>query len=102
MSSCDTCHQPGRPNWTSASSRAFRVSFSHSRHTQGARISCTACHSIKAGAPRGRQVSEPLVSMHFAPVRSLSCGGCHNGSKAFGPNDFSNCKRCHKGNSFGF
>ena len=102
MSSCNVCHQPGRPNWTSATSKAFSRSFSHSRHTIGAKLSCTNCHSIQAGAARGRQVSAPLVSMHFAPSRSLSCGGCHDGTKAFGPNDFSNCKRCHQGNTFRF
>ena len=102
MSSCNVCHKPGRPNWTSTSARAFSLSFSHSKHVQSAKLSCTVCHSVKAGAPRGRQVSAPLAIMHFAPPRGLSCGGCHNGTRAFGPNDFTNCKRCHQDNSFRF
>ena len=102
MSSCNVCHQPGRPNWTSTWARSFKLSFSHSKHTQGGGLSCAACHSLRAGEPRGRQVTEPQASMHFASPRSLSCGGCHNGSKAFGPNDFANCKRCHVGNRFTF
>jgi c(7)-type cytochrome triheme protein len=101
MSSCSTCHQPGRfisvPEWT----RAFRLNFSHAKHASG-RMSCATCHTVRAGSARGRQVSSPLASMHFAPANSLSCGGCHNGDRAFGPDDFANCKRCHTGNSFRF
>lgn len=99
MSSCGTCHQPGRlvrtPEWT----RAYSVSFSHAKHATG-RMNCAACHTVKAGTVRGKQVSAPLVSMHFAPAKSMSCGGCHNGKRAFGPDDFSNCKRCHVSNTF--
>jgi len=102
MSSCDTCHQPGRRNWTSEGARAFKMSFSHQRHVRGADISCANCHTIRPGAPRGRQVSSPLASMHFAPAKSMSCGGCHNSKKAFGADDFTNCKRCHTGSSFRF
>jgi c(7)-type cytochrome triheme protein len=40
--------------------------------------------------------------MHFAPARVASCGACHNGTRAFGANDFANCKRCHIGNKFSF
>ncbi len=102
LSSCDTCHVPGRPSWTSEWARAYKISFSHSKHVSGANLSCVKCHAIKAGASRGQQVSKPLVAMHFAPANSLSCGGCHNGTKAFGANDFSNCKRCHQGKTFKF
>jgi len=102
MSSCSVCHQPGRPNWTSEWARSFKINFSHARHTRGTAMSCASCHTLKAGEPRGRQVTEPQPSMHFAPAGSLSCGGCHNGTKAFGANDFANCKRCHTGRSFRF
>ena len=102
MSSCSTCHTPGRPNWTSEWVRSYRLSFSHAKHVGRAGQNCATCHTIKPGASRGRQVTQPLASMHFAPARSISCGGCHNGQKAFGPDDFSNCKRCHQGNSFKF
>jgi c(7)-type cytochrome triheme protein len=102
MASCSVCHQPGRPNWTSASAKSFQLNFSHARHTRGTNMNCSSCHSVKAGAPRGRQVSAPMPSMHFAPAGSVSCGGCHNGTRSFGPNDFANCKRCHTGKGFGF
>lgn len=102
MSSCDTCHVPGRPSWTSEWAKAYRLSFSHSRHVNGANLACVKCHAIKAGASQGQQVSKPLAAMHFAPANSLSCGGCHNGKKAFGPDDFTNCKRCHQGKTFKF
>lgn len=102
MSSCDTCHQPGRLIRTSEWSPAYRKGFSHAEHSRGNKLSCTACHSVRAGSARGRQVSAPLVTMHFAPVRAVSCGGCHNDKRAFGTEDFSNCKRCHEGGSFKF
>lgn len=98
MSSCNVCHQPGRlvrtPEWT----RAFRYRFSHAKHS----TNCSSCHTVRAGSARGNQVTAPLASMHFAPANSVSCGGCHNGKRAFGPDDFSNCKRCHVGNTFKF
>jgi c(7)-type cytochrome triheme protein len=102
MASCSTCHQPGRlvrtPEWT----RAFTVSFSHRRHLTGTNMNCTSCHSVLQGAARGRQVTAPLASMHFAPPVRASCGKCHNSERAFGTSDFANCKRCHLGNSFKF
>jgi c(7)-type cytochrome triheme protein len=102
MASCSVCHQPGRLVRTSESSRAFRIGFSHEKHMVKISRSCNTCHSIRAGMPRGRQVSSTLVAMHFAPQRSQSCASCHNGSRAFGANDFANCKQCHQANTFRF
>jgi c(7)-type cytochrome triheme protein len=85
----------------SENAKAFRVNFSHTRHDK-AGLNCANCHTIRAGASRGGQVTEPQPSMHFASQRSASCAACHNGTKAFGPNDFANCKRCHVGNKFSF
>ncbi|MFN6963848.1 MAG: cytochrome c3 family protein [Pyrinomonadaceae bacterium] len=102
FASCGTCHVEGRPNWTSESSRAYRINFSHSRHVQGARLSCAVCHTVRPG-PRGRQVSSPAPAMHFARGGGASsCYACHNGTRAFGAEDFANCKRCHQGNRFRF
>ena len=56
----------------------------------------------KARKHRGRQVSSPAVSMHFAAAGTLSCGACHNNKRAFGGNDFTDCKRCHQNGSFRF
>lgn len=100
MSSCNVCHQPGRLVRTSQSAPAYRINFSHSRHAS-AGLNCASCHSVRAGGT-GRQVSKPLARMHFAPDRAASCAACHDGKRAFGANDFANCKRCHIGNSFRF
>lgn len=101
MSSCSVCHESGRVVRTPETARAFQVNFSHARHTR-AGMNCASCHSVQAGTARGRQVTAPVASMHFAPARVASCGACHNGTRAFGANDFANCKRCHIGNKFSF
>ena len=100
IGSCSTCHQLGRPSRASESARAFSLNFSHQEH--GRKLDCAACHTVRAGSARGRQVSSPLASMHFAPAGTPSCAACHNNKRAFGPGDFSNCKRCHEGKSFKF
>lgn len=102
MSSCNVCHQQGRPNWTSESAKAYSLNFSHSRHVRVAGLSCSNCHTVRAGAARGRQVSSPAAAMHFAPAGVKSCAACHNGQRTFGANDFANCKRCHIDNRFRF
>jgi c(7)-type cytochrome triheme protein len=100
MSSCNVCHQLGRLVKTSQNAAAYRINFSHSRHTQ-AGLNCASCHTVQGGGT-GLQVTKPLASMHFAPQNKASCAACHNGQRAFGTNDFANCKRCHIGNSFKF
>lgn len=99
IGSCNTCHEPGRPTRVSESAKAFKFKFSHRAH---ARNNCTACHTVLAGMARGRQVASPATAMHFASGRGQSCGNCHNGKRAFGADDFANCKRCHEGSTFKF
>lgn len=99
MSSCSLCHQPGRKGRAiSESAKAYSVSFSHANH----KLACTNCHKVLRGGSRGRQVTAPLASMHFAPRNRQSCATCHNNKRAFGGDDFADCKRCHQGNSFKF
>lgn len=100
MASCNVCHQPGRLVRTPERTRAIRIGFSHAKHSTG--LDCTSCHSVRAGVGRGRQVTQPLVAMHFAFGELQSCATCHNGERAFGTNDFANCRRCHIGKNFGF
>jgi c(7)-type cytochrome triheme protein len=100
LSSCGLCHQPGRVAPVSDWAKSYTVNFSHARHLENQ--NCTACHTIRAGAARGRQVSAPLASMHFAPRGAQSCASCHNNRRTFGGEDFNDCKRCHTGNSFRF
>lgn len=102
IASCGTCHQPGRLVRTSQTAAAFGKNFSHARHRTGRNMGCSACHTLRPGAARGRQMSAPLASMHFAPAGTQSCASCHNGKRAFGTDDFSDCRRCHQGRGFRF
>jgi c(7)-type cytochrome triheme protein len=102
ISSCNTCHHAGgfarTPEW----SQAYRVNFSHAKHTAGARLSCNSCHQVKAGAPQRRQVTAPVPQEHNRSIRAQSCMTCHDGKRAFGGYDFSSCKRCHTAGNFRF
>jgi c(7)-type cytochrome triheme protein len=102
ISSCSTCHQLGRFVRTSEQAAAFRVGFSHSNHDATEKLTCAECHKVRAGLSQGRQVSTPLPLNHHAPARATSCATCHNGQRTFGGDDFSACKRCHKGPAWHF
>ena len=102
ISSCSTCHQLGGYRRTTEWAAAYKVSFSHARHTPRQKLNCSDCHSVQAGAAQGRQVAKPLPLNHHAPPRAQSCMTCHNGKRAFGGDDFSSCKRCHQGAHFYF
>ena len=102
IGSCNTCHTAGRLQRTSEWAKAYSLNFNHQEHIQKGRLNCASCHSVKAGMGRGKQVTTPLPSMHFAPAGAASCYACHNGKRAFGPDNFTNCKRCHEGKSFKF
>ncbi len=102
ISSCSTCHQLGRLVRTPEQSPAYRVGFSHANHDASDKLSCAACHQVRAGLPRGRQVTTPLPLNHHAPAGRSSCATCHNGQRTFGGDDFSACKRCHTGPTWHF
>jgi c(7)-type cytochrome triheme protein len=99
ISSCGTCHQLGGYSRTPTSAQAFRVGFSHTRHQK---VSCNECHEVRAGMPQRRQVTAPEPLNHHATGRGQSCMTCHDGKRAFGGDDFSVCKRCHKGPTWRF
>jgi c(7)-type cytochrome triheme protein len=101
IGSCSTCHQPGRLARTSTNARSFRMNFSHSEHTRK-NLACSECHTVRPGRVRGQQVTSPQPAMHFAPARTSSCATCHNERRAFGDQNFSNCRKCHEGASFRF
>ena len=101
ISSCGTCHNLGGYRRTPESAPAYRVGFSHIEHTRR-NLSCDDCHTVKAGAAQGRQVASPQPLMHHAAPRARSCMSCHNDKRAFGGDDFSDCKRCHTGNAWHF
>lgn len=102
ISSCSTCHQLGQLVRTSEQARAFRVGFSHANHDASESLGCVACHRVRAGLPRGRQVTAPSPLNHHARANAFSCASCHNGKRAFGGDDFSTCKRCHEGDAWRF
>jgi c(7)-type cytochrome triheme protein len=102
ISSCATCHQPGRFVRTSEQAAAYRVGFSHASHDASEKLSCVACHRVRPGMAQGRQVTAPVALNHRAAARSTSCATCHTGQRAFGGDDFSVCTRCHQGSTWRF
>jgi c(7)-type cytochrome triheme protein len=102
ISSCSTCHAQGGYRRTSAGSRAYSVSFSHATHGARQGLRCDECHRVMAGAGQGRQVTAPRPTQHFGAARAQTCMTCHNNRRAFGGDDFGDCKRCHKGQTFRF
>ena len=100
LGSCNTCHQPGRLVRTPETATAFNRGFSHAEHSRKG-LSCAQCHTVRAGMGRGRQVSSPTPAMHLVGAGVRSCASCHDNKRAFGGNDFSDCKRCHT-ERFGF
>lgn len=101
ISSCNTCHRLGSYRRTPETAPAFRVNFGHAEHTRKG-LGCAECHTLRAGAGQGRQVTSPQPLMHHANARAQSCMTCHNGRRAFGGDDFSDCKKCHEGNTWHF
>lgn len=101
IASCNTCHRLGGYRRTPETAPAFRVNFSHAEHTRKG-LSCNECHNVLAGRGQGRQVTSPRPLMHHASARAQSCLTCHNDRRAFGGDDFSDCKRCHEGNTWHF
>jgi c(7)-type cytochrome triheme protein len=102
ISSCSTCHAPGGYSRTPTASRAYSVSFGHASHGPRQNLSCDDCHTVRAGAGQGRQVASPQPTQHFGSARARSCMTCHDNRRAFGGDDFADCKRCHKGQTFRF
>ena len=100
IDSCATCHAPGRPPANEAPAN-YIGGFSHAKHLNARGLSCGSCHTIRSGGGSA-QVSEPMMAMHKVPARAQSCATCHNGKRAFGGEDFANCKRCHQGSTFSF
>ncbi len=101
ISSCGTCHQLGRYARPLQTARAFRVGFSHASHNRDEGLNCNVCHRVLAGRSQN-EVTAPQLLNHHASPRSFSCMSCHNGTRAFGGDDFSACKRCHQGSTWRF
>ena len=93
-SKCFQCHQIGGTNNIVASPNIIAGNFNHTKHQN---LGCNTCHTTTGG-----EMSAPTVAMHKATKAVLSCAACHNSQKAFGSDDFSNCKRCYIGGNFKF
>jgi len=102
ISSCSTCHSQGPYARTKAWATAYKVNFSHARHGQRQKLSCNDCHNVRAGVSQARQVTAPQPLMHHASAQALSCMTCHNNKRAFGIENFGDCKRCHQASHFYF
>ena len=98
IGSCSTCHEIAPYRRTSPGRTAFRGSFSHGDHNG---VGCADCHTIRAGAPQGKQATNIAVSQHCGGTNN--CATCHNGVRSFGDGNFANlasCARCHAGAGF--
>lgn len=103
LASCGTCHEQGAGRMKAPGrAKAFNAGFSHAAHGPRQGLNCNSCHTVYARPGRGSQLSSPATAMHFASKGRQSCATCHNGRRAFGGEDFADCKKCHQGGSFGF
>jgi c(7)-type cytochrome triheme protein len=102
ISSCAACHTVAAYRRTQTNAVAFGASFSHAEHGARQRLTCTDCHSVRAGLAQAQQVGSPRTAQHFAPARTTSCATCHNNKRAFGEADYGDCRRCHTGATFKF
>lgn len=93
--SCGECHTAsGDKKSPSLMSRAYNYRFTHQVHAQREGIVCTECHSVLGGAA-ANQVSVAQLREHRG-AGFQSCGGCHNGRRAFSGELVGNaCARCH-------
>lgn len=102
ISSCGICHHLGSYVEPTEFMQAFKVGFSHAKHSAVQNLRCSDCHKLRMGQPQQEQISMPQPLNHHASDRALSCMSCHKGKRAFGGDDFSVCKRCHKSSTWHF
>lgn len=100
IASCGVCHTLGSYARTPPTGRSFAVSFSHATHGRGQGLGCNDCHNLRAGLPQRQQVTNTRPLQHFGSGRAQTCMSCHNGRRAFGDENFSECVKCHKGATF--
>jgi c(7)-type cytochrome triheme protein len=93
--SCGECHTTtGDKKPPSQMSKAYNYRFTHQVHAQREGIGCTECHNVLENRSAA-QVSVPQLKEHRGAAFG-SCGGCHNGKRAFGGELANNaCIRCH-------
>ena len=103
IGSCTVCHALAPYNRTLQSEYGFKAIFRHGDHTARQGVSCNECHSVAAGAPQSRQMTNISILEHRTTPGN-NCLACHNGRRAFtgnNPLDVGSCIKCHKGSGFG-
>jgi c(7)-type cytochrome triheme protein len=101
IGSCNVCHQLSPYKRTLQSQYNFKAIFRHGDHNRG--ISCNECHSVVAGVPNSRQVTN-ISFLEHRTTPGNNCLQCHDGKRAFDGNskfEYSSCSKCHKGAGFG-
>lgn len=101
ISSCSVCHTLGRATRISENAPAYAMNFDHREHAAKG-LECAECHTVRSGVPQRQQVSSPRPIQHRPAGRAIHCATCHDDKRAFGGDDFSDCKRCHQGNTWHF
>ena len=99
IGSCSACHELGPYSRTPQSRYVFKAVFTHNDHSG---VGCAECHTVRPGAPQGRQVTNIAAAQHNCGSVN-NCATCHNGSRAFSGDDIlnmSSCLRCHTGTSY--
>lgn len=97
IGSCNVCHVIAPYNRTPPSRYVFKAVFSHATHGPAQGVSCDDCHSVRAGASQGGQVTTIIPDEHCGQIAN-TCANCHNGSRAFtgrDPYNMGSCARCH-------
>jgi c(7)-type cytochrome triheme protein len=94
--SCGECHTTTiNPMPHGAVAKAYNYRFTHAVHAQGQKIACTECHNVTSLSSGTAQVAVPALKEH-RNAGFQSCGGCHNGKRAFGGELVDQaCARCH-------
>jgi c(7)-type cytochrome triheme protein len=67
------------------------VFFSHTKHVDGKKYKCSACHySIF-------QMAKDSYKMDMSRInKGQFCGNCHNGERSFDVADKASCAKCHQ------
>jgi c(7)-type cytochrome triheme protein len=68
------------------------VTFNHDMHVDFQKPACVSCHPARFGI-LGRSLQGKRAPItHASMEKGASCGGCHDGKKAF---NFEDCTMCH-------
>ena len=81
----------GPADFQFAGGSSGKITFSHEKHA-AKHSKCTDCHTKFFKMAKGQRSAPKMADME----KGQSCGGCHNGTAAFGVKDQANCSKCHQ------